>query len=159
MTLPVLSRSRELTRPERPAWDPFRQFEKEFEEEFAELTRRMNTLWESGLGALERWSPLADVEESDDAYTVEVEVPGVARDDIDVQLDARRLTVPGEVKDKQRTGVLRRRTRRVGRFAYSVTLPTEVDADGVTARLHDGVLTIRVPKPETMRPRRIAITS
>ena len=99
------------------------------------------------------------MEETDDAYVVEIDLPGVKRDDIDIQLSDRQLTVSGEIKEKERTGILRRRTRRVGQFSYSVTLPADVDADKVSAHLDDGVLTVRVPKPEQAKPRRIEITS
>ncbi len=147
MTLPARSPSRSAAR-----WDPFRELD--------ELNERMNALWQSGLGdALEHWSPLADVEETDDAYTVELDLPGVAREDVDIQLDDRRLTVAGNIEEKERKGILHRRTRRVGRFHYSVTLPGDVDADGVSAQLHDGVLTVRVPKSAQAKPRRIAITT
>ncbi|ADB75988.1 Hsp20/alpha crystallin family protein [Geodermatophilus obscurus] len=147
MTLPVRSPSRSAAR-----WDPLRELD--------ELYERVNTLWQSGLsGALDQWSPLADVEETDDAYTVEIDLPGVAREDVDIQLDDRRLTVSGDIEEKERTGILHRRTRRVGRFHYSVTLPGDVDADGVSAQLHDGVLTVRVPKSAQAKPRRIPISS
>ncbi|MGY1638225.1 Hsp20/alpha crystallin family protein [Geodermatophilus sp. SYSU D00742] len=146
MTLPVRSPSRSAA-----SWDPFR--------ELAELSERMNRLWEAGLGGVDRWAPLADVEETDDAWSVEIDLPGVARDDVDIQLNERELTVSGEVREKERTGILRRRTRRVGQFSYAVTLPGDVDPDGVTAQLTDGVLTVRVPKAQQAKPRRIAITS
>jgi len=147
MALPALTRSRDLG-----GWDPFRELD--------ELADRVNSLWESGFGGrLERWAPLADVEEHEDAYTVEIELPGVRRNDVDIQLLDRTLTVSGEVKEKERTGVLHRRTRRVGRFHYAVTLPGEVDADGVEASLREGVLTVRVPKSAEAKPRRIAISS
>ena len=147
MTLPVRAPSRPPAR-----WDPFRELD--------ELYDRMNRLWETGLvpGA-ERWAPLADVEETDDAYSVEIDLPGGAREDIDIQLDDRELTDSGEVKEKERSGILRRRTRRVGQFHYAVRLPGDVDADNVTASLHEGVLTVRVPKSQAAKPRRIAISS
>ena len=147
MTLPVRSPSRSAAR-----WDPLRELD--------ELYERVNTLWQSGLGgALDQWSPLADVEETDDAYTVEIDLPGVAREDVDIQLDDRRLTVSGDIEEKERKGILHRRTRRVGRFHYSVTLPGDVDADDVSAQLHDGVLTVRVSKSAQAKPRRIPISS
>ncbi len=62
------------------------------------------------------------------------------------------------MKEKERAGVLRRRTRRVGRFQYSVTLPGDVDHEDVSARLDDGVLTVRVPKSAQAKRRRIEIT-
>lgn len=146
MTLPVRSRPRAVA-----GWDPLRELD--------ELADRVNRLWEAGFeGGLQGWAPLADVEETDDSYVVEIDLPGVKRDEVDIQLTDRQLTVSGEVKEKERAGILRRRTRRVGRFQYSVTLPADVDAEGVGARLDDGVLTVRVPKAEQAKPRRIPIT-
>jgi HSP20 family protein len=103
------------------------------------------------------FTPLADVEETDDAYLVEIELPGVKKSDIEISMEGRRLTVSGERKEKERTGILRRRTRSVGRFHYEVVLPGQVDEDGVTATLDGGVLTLRVPKRQSDRPRRIQV--
>ena len=88
---------------------------------------------------------------------IEVELPGVDKKDIDVSVAGRRLTITGERKEKERVGVLRRRTRSVGRFEYDIQLPGDIDEDGVTASLADGVLTVRVPKATTDRARRIAV--
>jgi HSP20 family protein len=141
MTLPVPSRSRSAER-----WEPFRELD--------DLYSRVAQAWGSGL---DRWVPLADVEETDDAYTVELELPGAARDDVDVQLDDRVLTVSGEIREKKRSGILHRRTRRAGKFSYTVTLPGELDEDHVEAHLRDGVLTVRAPKSVQTRRRRIEI--
>ena len=121
-------------------------------------------------GRVEQWSPLeeldrlvegfvpmADIEESDDAFTIELELPGVKKDDISVEVSDRRVVVSGERKEKERVGILRRRTRSVGRFHYEVTLPGGVDDDAVEASLGEGVLTVRVPKAAGERPRRISI--
>ncbi len=137
MALPVLSRPRSAV-----AEHPLREFD--------ELYERLASLWETGGAG--RWLPSADIEETDDAWSVELELPGVQEDDVDVELEGRVLTVSGEVREKERTGILRRRTRRVGSFEYVVTLPGDVDADHVAAKLRDGVLTVRVPKsPGTTR--------
>ena len=69
------------------------------------------------------------------------------------------LAVTGEVKERERVGLLWTRTRPVGRFDYRVILPAEVEEDQVAASLSDGVLTVRVPKSERSRPRRIPISS
>jgi HSP20 family protein len=90
--------------------------------------------------------PAADIEETDDAFIVEVELPGVDKKDVDVSLSGRRLTISGERKEKERTGVLRRRVRSMGTFRYEVVLPADVDEDSVDARLNDGVLTVRIAK-------------
>ena len=103
------------------------------------------------------FTPLADVEETADAYTVEIELAGVKKDDLDIEIAGRRLSVSGERKERERVGILRRRERVVGRFHYEVVLPGEVEEDGVEAHLDDGVLTVRIPKPASERPRRIEV--
>ena len=81
------------------------------------------------------------------------------RDDIDIQVAGRRLTVRAERKETERKGILRRTTRTTGRYYLEVVLPGEVDPDDVEATLGDGVLTVRVAKPEAERggQRRITI--
>ena len=86
------------------------------------------------------------MEEADDAYVIEVELPGLDKKDMDVSMAGRRLTITGERKEKERVGILRRRTRSVGRFEYDIQLPGDVDDQAVSASLADGVLTVRVPK-------------
>jgi HSP20 family protein len=98
-----------------------------------------------------------DIEETDGAYLVELDLPNARSEDIDVQLSDNELRVTGEVKQKERTGVLRRQTRRVGTFVYVITLPGEIDPDRVGATLIDGVLTIRVGKGAASRARHIEI--
>ena len=131
---------------------------------------RLQTRFEDNLGRLqdhlERWAPLspvpftpaADLEESDDAYLVEIELAGVHRRDIDIATVGRRLVVTGERREKSRVGILRRQTRTIGEFRYEITLPGEFDGDDVAAGLEDGVLTIRLPKPEHERPRHITVS-
>jgi HSP20 family protein len=134
-------------------WDPFRELD--------QLYERMNHLWDAGSASnqgAERWVPLADVEETDDAYVIEVELPGVDEADIDIEVNGREVTVMGELKEKERTGILRRRTRRVGEFQYSMTLPGDIDTENVDARLEHGVLTVTVPKSQRAKPRRISIS-
>ncbi|MFI2352771.1 Hsp20/alpha crystallin family protein [Streptomyces sp. NPDC019443] len=150
MTLPVRRQQSS------PAWDPFR--------EFHDLYERMGQLWQSavpGGGGLlgDAWAPLADLEETHDAYVVEVDLPGVKKDDITVELNAGELSIHGETKERERTGTLRSRTRRTGQFDYRVTLPQDTVEEHVTAELADGVLTVKVPKVEKAKPRRIEITS
>lgn len=150
MALPVRRHDND-TRPSR--WDPIEELDR-LTDQLQSYLGNWNRL-PSLLG--DAFTPLADVEETDDAYLVEVEVPGVKKPDIDISLAGRRVTVSGERKERERAGVLRRRTRSTGRFRYEVTLPGDVDEDGVSASLDDGVLTVRVPKAVSERPRRIEV--
>ncbi len=148
MSLPIRHQQRELTGSEG----------------FRGLTQLRNQLdsllsgWDELLSNAGAFTPLADLEETDDAYVAEIELPGVKLEDLSVEVAGRRLTVTGERKERERVGILRRRTRTVGRFQYEVLLPGELDESGVEASLHEGVLTVRVPKPASERPRRIPVT-
>ncbi|HEY0638333.1 MAG TPA: Hsp20/alpha crystallin family protein [Pseudonocardiaceae bacterium] len=133
-------------------WDPFR----EFEELYDRLGRWVETV--GGHGTPRAWLPAADVLETEDAFLVELELPGVRRDDIDIEVDGSVLTVRGELKVTEREGWFRHRTRRTGQFYYQVTLPNGVDPERIDAGLDDGVLTVRVPKSDAARPRRIPVS-
>jgi HSP20 family protein len=140
-------------------WGPFQEFE--------QVTERMRRMLDETFGGFGRWpsllqetagwSPLVDMEEHDDAYVVEAELPGVKREDVEIELVGSELAITGEVKERERTGVMRRRTRRTGRFDYRVTLPEQVDAEQIEASLAEGVLTVRAPKSERAQRKKIAI--
>jgi HSP20 family protein len=115
--------------------------------------------WPSGLGEATGWSPLVDIEEMDDAFVFEAELPGVKREDVNIEVVGNELAITGELKERERKGTLRRRTRRTGRFEYRVSLPSQVDADQIEAGLKEGVLTLRVPKAEKAQRRRIEVKS
>jgi HSP20 family protein len=103
------------------------------------------------------WVPAADLEETDDAYVLELEVPGVKKEDVNIELRDNEVRVTGEIKEKERSGVLRRQTRRVGQFEYIVTLPGDIDPEKVEASLHEGVLTVRLGKAAASQPRQIEV--
>ena len=105
------------------------------------------------------WSPPVDIEEQDNAYVIEAELPGVKKDDVNIELVSNELMITGEIKEREREGILRKRTRRIGRFEYRVRLPEQVDADNVEASLKDGVLSVRVPKREQAERRTIQVKS
>lgn len=152
----LLPERRAAAAPER--WEPLSELE--------QVTERMRRMLEQTFGTfglqsplLERgdWSPLVDIEETDDAYVVEAELPGVARKDVNVEVVGHELTITGEIKERERKGTVRRRTRRTGRFEYRVALRDQVEADKIDANLKDGVLTVRVPKSERAARHRIEV--
>jgi HSP20 family protein len=134
-------------------WDPFGELE-DLQLHLAQLLDSVASGPTANGGA---WAPPVDIEEADDAWVVEAELPGVKRGDVNVDVRDSQLVISGEIKERERRGILRRRTRRVGQFEYRVTLPGEADAERIKADLHDGVLTVRVPKPEGSRPRQIQV--
>ncbi|MBV9844785.1 MAG: Hsp20/alpha crystallin family protein [Kutzneria sp.] len=135
-------------------WDPLR----EFEDLYGQMGRWMDAAFGRAGESGTSWLPAADVSETDEAYLVEVDLPGVKREDITIDLVGNELTVSGELKEMEREGWFRRRTRRTGRFEYRVSLPHDVDTDKIDANLADGVLTVRVPKSEAAKPRRITVS-
>ncbi|KUN30343.1 heat-shock protein [Streptomyces antibioticus] len=129
--------------------------------EFDQLLSEMSGLMESTVGSAATavaWTPLADVTESDGAFHIEIELPGVKKKDIDVEANGQELVVTGDIKKKERKGVLRRSTRRTGSFEYRLRLPGEIDTEKINARISDGMLDITVPKAEVARPRQIEIS-
>ncbi len=137
-------------------WEPFRELD-QFNEQFGRL---MESIWSpAGTGDGGTWLPLADIEETEDAWIVEAELPSVKREDVNVELRDSELIISGEIKERERKGVLRRRTRPTGQFEYRVLLPGQADTEHVEAKLHDGVLTVRVPKSDKQRPRRIEVAA
>jgi HSP20 family protein len=136
-------------------WEPFRELE--------QVTERMRRMLEQTFGELAgpsdgtAWSPLVDIEEEDGAYVIDAELPGVKPEDVNIEVIGNELAVTGEIKEQERKGIVRRQTRRTGRFEYRVTLPEQVDADKVEAKLNDGVLTIRLPKSERAQRRKVQV--
>jgi HSP20 family protein len=138
------------------SWDPLQHLE----EVQARMSQLMQGAW-PGL-PVDRdtpWVPPVDIEETDDAWVVEAELPGVRREDINVEVQDDELRVSGEIKERERKGILRRRERRVGEFELRVTLPGAADREHIEASLDDGVLRIRLPKQqqEQRQTRRIEI--
>ena len=102
--------------------------------------------------------PAADIVETDSAYVIEVELPGVRREDVDVALNGNELVVTGEVKERKREGLFRRRTRRVGEFEFRVTLPGDLRDGDIEASLAYGVLKVYVPKAESTKSSKITVS-
>jgi HSP20 family protein len=100
---------------------------------------------------------LADIEETDDAYIVDIDLPGVKKSDINIEVVGDRLVIRGERKERERKGVLRRRVRTVGEFRYEIELPGEIDPEQVSASLSDGTLSLVLPKASSERAKRIQV--
>src|SRR6266516_2656578 len=132
--------------------------------ELEQVTERMRRMLDETFGSFgwsaprltdgTTWSPMVDIEEQDDVYVLEAELPGVKRQDLNIEIVGNELAITGEIKEQERKGVLRKQTRRTGRFEYRIGLPAQVDADKVDASLDNGVLTVRVPKAERAQRRK-----
>ena len=105
----------------------------------------------AGYPALNTW-------EDGDAAWVEAELPGMNMDDVEIYVTGRELTIGGERKIAQPDGASwHRRERSQGRFNRTLTLPWDVDADRVEATLRDGVLTVKLPKCESCKPKKVKV--
>jgi HSP20 family molecular chaperone IbpA len=102
--------------------------------------------------------PAADVYETEDALTVVMEVPGVGREDVAIELKGDVLRVEGRIDFAKYGGLEPVYTEyNVGHWTRSFALPDKVDQERIGAQLEDGVLTLTLPKTAEARPRRIAI--
>ena len=141
-------------------WNPFREMENMLERYTQATGRGMDVGGtDSELGFAE-WSPTVDIEENDDNFTIRADLPGVAKDDIEVRLDNGVLSISGEKRIDKETGkgTKQHRTERFrGSFSRRFTLPTSIDADKVNADYKDGVLSLAIPKLETEKPKAIDI--
>jgi len=105
------------------------------------------------------YTPAVDVREDDGAYTVWLEVPGVRREALDISLQNNVLTIKGAKEQAAVEGRYRRVERSYGSFVRSLSLPRNVDENGVVANLENGVLEVRLPKREEARARQISVST
>jgi HSP20 family protein len=142
-------------------WEPLR--------EMATLQNEMNRLFGTFFdtpttavangNVLRRWVPAMDLVETDEHFVLTADLPGLTEADVRIELEDRVLTVAGERNTDahaKKDGFFRLE-RATGAFSRSLTLPEGVDADAISARFENGVLEVRVPKPEERKPRRVAI--
>ena len=105
-----------------------------------------------------RQYPAMNLWEDGDAAYVESELPGLTLEDLDVSVRGNELTISGERKiAEQKEANWHRRERGYGRFTRTLQIPWEIDADKVEATLRDGVLTVKLPKSESAKPRKVQV--
>jgi HSP20 family protein len=107
------------------------------------------------------WAPAVDVAETEEAILVRAELPGMAREDIDIELSGETLTLRGERKfeSEEKKNNLVRIERRYGKFLRSFTLATPIQTDRVSASYKDGILEVVLPKSEETRPRKVQVVA
>jgi HSP20 family protein len=132
-------------------WDSFAdlpRIQREFERSFSQRNRAAE------------FAPAVDVHEDSESVSLSAELPGVKREDIEIQVDGNVLTVRGERKLAQREEEGRRFhrvERSYGSFARQFHLPSNIDATQIDAQLSDGILTVRLPKKQEQKPRKIEV--
>jgi HSP20 family protein len=138
-------------------WEPFR----ELSSLHGDMNKWLNDLFEShGRADTRNWMPALDVWETDKEVVYAFDLPGIPEDKIAIEVKDETLTVSAvrekteEVSDDR----FYRFERRYGSFSRAVGLPQGVDEDKIVADYRDGVLEVRVPKPQEQQPRKIALS-
>ena len=146
-------------------WNPSRELldiEREFNRMFRSLTNRF------GFGngdEIEReyesavWSPLSDIYEGQDSYTLTMDLPGIKKEDVKISYIDGQLSISGERKQEKESkgGTYHRVERNYGKYFRTFTLPKKIKEDKIDAEFKDGQLTITVPKAEEAKPKEIDI--
>jgi HSP20 family protein len=142
-------------------WDPFKELD--------EVQNRLSTLFDrvatrrqqvgNEVMTVAEWSPLVDITEDDREYLIKAELPEVKKEDVKVTVENGVLTITGERKfEKEEKGKKYHRIERAyGNFIRSFTLPDDADANKVSAEFKDGVLSVRVSKSDTAKPKQIEV--
>jgi HSP20 family protein len=133
-------------------WNPIHEMDELFHNRLASV------LGGEGLQSV-AWSPVVDIEESAEAYTIRAELPGLSKEKVKVTVENGVLTLSGE-RDLERrveTKTFHRVERSHGTFTRSFTLPDDVDAESVVANFKDGLLEIQIAKREEALPKSIEV--
>lgn len=126
----------------------------------SEIDRMFDSLFApSCAGAYTSVFPAFNIAEDDKAFFIEAELPGFASPDLDIEVQGDTVTLRGKraQASEQASLTVHRRERWSGEFERSVTLPSDVDAEAVTATLSQGVLRVTLPKSERARARRVTV--
>ncbi len=102
--------------------------------------------------------PLVNLTETQEAYILRAELPGVSAEELDIQTMGRNITISGERRIAvDRSAKYHRREREGGRFSRAIALPGEIDRNKIAAALKNGILQVTIPKAEAAKPRKIDI--
>ena len=136
-------------------WDPFREMEALFNT--YTMPSRKKSADENGSVETRDWAPVVDILETDNEFILKVELPGVEKDDVEVSIDNRILTIKGEKKKDDKGKKVHRTECRYGTFIRNFTLPQDVDVNKVEAACKNGVLCLTLTKMEQAKPKQIEV--
>ena len=124
-----------------------------------DFDRLFNTLFDRG--EAQRWTPAMDLVEHEDHFLLRADLPGLSEEDVNIEVRDNTLRISGERKaeHEQRERGWYRVERQFGQFSRALTLPEGVNAEAIQANFVNGVLEVRIPKPEERKPRRITINA
>lgn len=142
-------------------WDPFRNI--------VTLQDRINRLFDDAFPrsasdeedlASCSWRPLVDIFEADEGVVIQVDLPGVTKEDVSVEVKNNLLTIQGQRQIEAPVADDRyyRRERTCGNFQRSFTLRSTIAPESVKASFKNGVLTVKIPKPEEEKPKQVSVS-
>lgn len=140
-------------------WEPFGDMlslREEIDDLFSDFFRRVPS---EGFPREGLWYPAIDIEETEDAFKLSAELPGMKKEDIKISFSDGRLTMEGERKfeKEEKNKTFHRIERSYGKFKRIISMPREVEADKAKASYEQGILTITLPKSEQAKPKEIGI--
>ncbi len=126
---------------------------------FLTFENALNRLWSEPVVG-RPWAPAVDIAETEDEIVVKADIPDVKLEDIDVRVENHTLTVKGERKfeKEDKAKGYHRIERSYGTFLRSFTMPSEVEPDKISADYSKGVLTVKLPKKESAKPRQVKVS-
>lgn len=132
-------------KPYRKSWNPFQDWEKEVEKMFYSDNS---------------FVPACEIFEGDKAFGITLDVPGMKKEDLNLEVKDNQLYITGERSDgtKSEKGTILKSERRYGKFSRVFTLPQNVNSDSIQARFENGVLELIIPKEEKTQPKKIQIS-
>jgi HSP20 family protein len=131
-------------------WDPYRDMNERFNRMVQAILGEGNGIWPMAV-------PPIDIEETEDAYVVDIDLPNVNPSDVELEILGDGLRLTGHRSEREHEGRVRRHDRPSGGFEYLVDLPGEVDPDRIEARYGNGVLTVTAGRTRDAGPRRVEI--
>ena len=142
-------------------FDPFKEFQN-MQKTFEYMNRLMQSVEKVAQEAPSvDFVPAVNTRETDDAYYIEVDLPGVKKEDINIDVKDNVLTISGErkIEEERKEDDFYRVESVYGTFERSFTLPEDVDVDKIEAEAKDGVLTVKIPKAQSVEktPKKIEI--
>lgn len=128
------------------------------------FSREVDRLFDAFFGTqaeARRWVPPMDLVEADDHFLLKADLPGLSEEDVSIEIQDGTLTISGERSSEHEASERGwyRIERSFGSFNRSLSLPEGVNAEAVTAEFDRGVLSVRIPKPEERKPRRVVISA
>ena len=104
----------------------------------------------------EYYLPAVDICETGDEFVIKFDMPGVEKDNLEISVEKNMLTVIGHVSMESVGNIVYQETR-IGNYRREFTLPDDVDENNISAEMKDGVLTVKIQKPEKVKPKKIEI--